>query len=219
MDTTDISKAFGSDGFYDLTQPVDVNIKEPDISAYYAPFLANQKAWDQYHNEYLYQVEKKLRAFIEEASKNPSWKKAVNRTFMYSQLFELVMGRPYGSDEDDPKYTSLISRVFAYYSIKVTANYYDRKTKRQRSKTGYRLSATRLNNPPWSLKLRLEWFADNGIVPNGLNMKPEYKDLKKGHHRIPKCEDTMQKRREEGRRRYEQRQSAIAGESEEHDES
>jgi len=175
------------------------------------PFINDPKAWDQYHNETLYQAEVALREWMTEMSKDKKWAGYHrNRRYIFSQLFEILFGRPY--ENSDARYIRQLTDLFAYYSTKIQTGFWDRERQKTRSKTLYTLSPNRLHRPPYGLKLRMEYFAENGVTMTEGNMRLYGRDLRPGHARNPRTNAKMEKRSEQKReamREYKERQRAA----------
>ena len=162
-------------------------------------WLSDPRDWDQYQDPVIYDLEIKLREWIEEMSKNPQWRnKTINRRYTYKDLWEQVTGTKY-DQKTNAKYTVKFSRLLGWYSSRIQKGG-SLRGKKCNHKI-YTISPKRLNCAPYCLKLRLRWLRENGIIPDNYNMKRPT-DLKPGHARNPRTEKNMEKKREEGRRRY-----------------
>ena len=136
-------------------------------------------------------------------SKNSTWKQSKNRRrYTMSMVFEQIYGRKYDRYQDC-RITNQFAKVLAYYSSKIQKS--GSIMNKNYSKTIYTISPKRIKKPPYSLKLRVEWLAEQGLIPNGNNMQLPKDDLKPGHARNPRTDENMRKRREEARRIYEER--------------
>lgn len=176
--------------------PVEVKLgTDPEI----LPYISSPEAWRQYNDDRVYEADKLTREWIAVLSKSNKWKASKGmRRYTFSMIFGQIMGRPYDCKRD-AKMTNAFSRVFAYYSSRVQKQGVI--AGKAYTKTIYTISPARLRKPPYSLRLRLEWMADQGMIPDSRNMALP-KDLKPGHARNPKTEENMRRRREEGRKRY-----------------
>lgn len=170
-----------------------------------AAFLSDPELWENWEDDYLFEAEKLIRGWMTEMTKNPRWR-ATNsklRKYTFAMVFELITGERY-EQKKHAKYIHSWTTVLKYYSSRVQrAGSINGK---MRSKTIYVLSPKRLSRPPLSLRLRFEWLAERGIQPNKANMmNPQDELLEPGHARNPRTEETMRKRREAGRARYNER--------------
>jgi len=167
------------------------------------PIFADRDKWANYSDLFLYEAEKALRKWIALCSKNSKWRgQQKYRRYTFKMLYEEIFGKPYTQAETAP-YMPRLVKLFSYYSSRIQkAGSINNK---MYSKTIYCISPARLEKPPYSLRLRIEWFAERGEVPNNWNMKLPKDSLKAGHARLPLTEANMERRREEGRRRYNER--------------
>lgn len=169
--------------------------------------ISDPKAWANYSDPILYQLDKRMREWLEEMCQDKAWvgtsRKATNsRRYTFATLWAILFNREYDQKKDS-KWVVKASRVFKYYSSKVQKGGWDPHSNKQKSKTIYTISPARFKkNPPYSLKLRVEWLAAQGADPNGWNMKTPKDDLAPGHARNPRTDANMEARRAEGRRRF-----------------
>lgn len=191
--------------------PVKVLGERLPVPKEMVPWISDPKAWDNYVNETYYAADKMLREWMEEMCQDPAWggfgkKPMYRRRYTFGQLFHILWGRPYDSKRD-AKMVRPLQKLFSYYSSKVQMGGTNVQGKKVGSKHPvYCLSPSRLHKmPPYSLKLRMEWLQAQGRIPNGRNMAPPKDDLERNHARNPKTEANLQKRRAEGRRRYDER--------------
>lgn len=174
-------------------KPKQFTTKE-NLPKWAIPYLSSEKAWDNYSDPLVYEVDKRLREWIKEM--RPVWKtkrgQGLDRRFQFATLMEII-----GIEIDDEvrKNYQKISRIFAYYSSKVSKQTRINGVKR---KGVYTISPTRVDRLPYSLKLRMEEFS--GPI-DGKQMRLPVDDLKPGHARNPRTDANMQRRAEEGRRR------------------
>lgn len=182
-----------------------VKIGKPLVGAA-AAFLSDPELWKNYENEDLERAETALRNWIAEMRKVPKWN-ATNskmRRYTFSMLFELVTGERYEQGKH-ARYIRMWTTLFRYYSSRVQkAANIDGK---MYTKTVYVISPARLRRPPYSLRLRIPWLAEHGYriderTMRKVNLEAE---LKPGHARNPRTEATMERRREEGRKRFNER--------------
>jgi len=165
------------------------------------PWLQQNGAWEQYQNEMIYEIDSLVRQWIEALCQNKKWVRTIRlRRYTMRMIIEQIYGRPY-DQSIDKKRTQPMSRVLAYYSSRIQRGG-DIHGKHY-SKTIYTISPKIFHQkPPYSLKLRLEWLAEKGEIPTVYNMRMPKDDLKPGHARNPKTDANMERRREEGRARY-----------------
>lgn len=161
--------------------------------------------WQQFENDLIYELDCLVRDFIKENSKHAKWKtNRLMRRYTMSMVYELVYGRKYDHmDCECSKVNYWLPRILAYYSTKVQKSAYI--NGKLKNKTVYTLSPKRINRPPYSLRLRLEWFAEQGVMPTYSNMCLPKDNLKAGHARNPKTDRNMELRRERARARYRER--------------
>lgn len=164
------------------------------------PFINDPKAWDQWSDPVYYQLDKDIRDFIGKMSENKAWRSSRNRRkYTVGMLFEILYGRKWDPKKDN-KYAKPMSRILSYYSTRIQSG--GSVGGKMTSKSIYTLSHTRLEKPPYSLKLRFEKMAEDGVVPNRYNMRLPKDNLKPGHARNPRTEKNMERRREEAKRKY-----------------
>jgi hypothetical protein len=117
-------------------------------------------------------------------------------------MFEQLYGRK-ASQKNKGDITRLrrLTKVLAYYSTKIQKAGMIRG--KNYTKTVYTLSLKLYKKrPPYSLRLRLQWLTDQGIMPTWHNMQLPKDDLKPGHARNPKTDENMRIRRERAKQRY-----------------
>lgn len=213
MDITAIRHELENGGF-ELDKHSYIEAGDDFVDAKAVPYIADPKAWEQYSDDALYDAEKRLRAWLEEMSAVPAFTKHYSaRTFKFSQLFEFIYGRRY-EQKVDGKYSTMLSRLFRYYCSKTSKTYYVKATGKTQSKTSFTLSVARLKRPPYSLRLRLEWLAAQGIIPTSENMKLP-KDIEIGRCRNELTEAHREAQREAGRQRYNEYQRKLRAEHKE----
>ena len=183
---------------FDLLHP---DVKVVPITSEITPWIATAKAWKQYTNDYVYNSDKLMRDWLRVMNKNEKWYRNYRmRRYTFSDMFEILMGEPYVQKKHG-KWINPLSRVMAYYSTKIQNSYWDSDAKRMRNKTCYTISGQRIKQPAYSLRLRLEEFSDQGIIPNAYNMQLPKDDLKPGQARRTETRRTIEKRQEEWKRR------------------
>lgn len=192
---------------WDLANPTDI----PEVGNNYidtdaVPYINTDEAWNQYTDEALYDLDKRMRSWMEKMSENKTWvRSAKSRRYTYKQLFEVLYQRPYTNK--DAKYTGRFSKVFAYYSSRIQNAYWSKEKGRAVAKKNYTIAPGRLKKPPYSLRLRMEWLSEQGRLPNHSNMQLPSDNLTAGHARNPRTEANMRKRSEEKKRQYNERYS------------
>ena len=168
------------------------------------PYISTPDRWEQYTDPFVYEADKAIRNWIGKMCENKSWVNGTgrNRRYTLSMIYEQAFGRQWTSECN--RFVTKLSRIARYYSSKIQKN--SSINGKNYSKTTYTISPNRYRkHPPYSLKLRLEWFADHGIMPNNRNMELPKDDLKPGHARNPRTDANMEKRREQARERYNER--------------
>lgn len=175
----------------------------PEGSEEKLPYLASAERWEQYNNEVIYSIDSLVRQWIEVMGKSKAWRNSAKmRRYTMAMVFEQIYGRKY-DPYTDAKIVRPFTSILAYYSTRVQkSGYINGKTY---TKTIYTISPKRLEKPPYSLKLRLEWLSERGELPTWRGMALPKDDLKPGHARNPKTEANMERRREAGRARYNER--------------
>lgn len=167
------------------------------------PYISEPKAWEQYSNIDLYEIDKLVRSWLDVMSQDAKWCRTVAlRRYTVSMVYEQCTGKKW--DNSLARVSWLWSKVLAYYSSKMQkAGSINGKN---RSKTIYTLSPKRYKvMPPYSLRLRLEWLSENGDVPTHRNMALPKDDLVAGHARNVKTEKNMQARRQRAKEIYNER--------------
>lgn len=194
-----------ADGWvFDLTAPEKSDVPKPQpLDDRMLPVLSDPAKWRNYSNDILYEGEKALRHLIAKLGENSTWhNQARRRRYTFSMLFEMMFGRPY-DQKKDARMVVPLTRVMAYYSSRIQKTGYV--NGKWRDKTSYTISPKRLKRPPYSLRLRMEWLAEQGLVPNGKNMQLPKDNLRPGHARNKRTDANMQRRSEEAKRRYNER--------------
>lgn len=169
-----------------------------------ASYLSDPDVWANYEDKELAEAEEALRDWIEEMCKIPSWRatNSKRRKYTFSMLFELVTGDKY----DQKKHASQVRMwvtLFRYYSSRIQKA--GNINGKMYTKTVYLISPSRLKKPPYSLRLRVPWLVEHDMAIDARTIYGPMKDsLKPGHARNPRTEENMRKRREMGRKRYEQ---------------
>lgn len=178
---------------------------EPNMATNY---LAGPGKWDNYSDPVTYECDSLLRQFL--ASKqndaqwtqpNPRW-----RRFTTGMMFEILFGRKY-DPKTDYRYGFRLSKIMAYYSTRAIkeGSIHGKRYK----KTIYTLSLKRYAKlAPYSLKLRVEWLAEQGKLPTWQNMKLPKDDLVAGHARNKVVDENMKRRSDRAKERYDGRRDS-----------
>lgn len=167
------------------------------------PFLSDPEAWKQYNNNDIYEADKLMREWLAVMKTNKKWCRTQNmRKYTFAMLFEQLKGRKYDVKKDC-RITNAYAKVFTWYSTRVlkkgTSIYGKTYTK-----PVYVVSPKRLDQYPYSLKLRLEFLSEQGIIPTTRNMKLP-KDMPQGTARNPKTAANMERRQRLAKDRYNER--------------
>lgn len=182
----------------------------------YLPFIGDTDRWRQFSDPVVYELDSLMRQWLERMCQNKEWvRSARKRRYTFSMIFEQLFGRSYDQVHGDAAYTHKLTKIITWYSSRIQKGGYLHG--RMRSKTIYTISPNRYHTkPPYSLKLRLKWFGEQGIVPTHTNMALPKDRLAPGHARDPKTDANMERRRQETlRRRREQRKENGSGEARE----
>lgn len=164
------------------------------------PYLANAEAWAQYNDELIYELDKKVRDWLIEMAENPAWRnKRMMRKFTCGMVFQAIMGYKHsGKGGEDNKISARLSKILSHYATRVQTSYYT--AEKQSSKKAYTMPVDIKKKPPYSLRYRLEWLAEQGKLPTWHNMRmPDH--LKAGQARNPKTQENMTRRSNEAKER------------------
>lgn len=174
-------------------KPKQFEIKEK-LPKWAVPYLSSEKAWDNYSDPLVYEVDKRIREWIKEM--RPVWRtkrgKGLDRRFQFATLMDII---GIEIDSEVRKNYQKIARIFAYYSSKVSKQ---TRIDGVKKKGVYTISPSRVDKQPYSLKLRMEEFSHE---VDGKSMRLPVDDLEPGHARNPRTDANMQRRSEEGKRR------------------
>lgn len=171
-----------------------------------APILGTAEKWNNYGNTYLYKWEKLVREWILKHSENSTWvSHSKHRRYTMKMVIEEITGEEYSQDKylKDVRH---LKKILEYYSTRVQKSAIINGKKY--NKPIYIVSPKRVKKqPPLSLKLRLEEFQKQGIIPTPANMKlpSEKMFCKPGQARNPRTQANMDRRSEEARKRYNER--------------
>lgn len=199
VDFTTDDWSFRLDGADELTED-----QKPQGIIEMIPYISTPDRWEQYTDPFIYEADKAVREWIDKMCENKSWVNGTgrNRRYTLSMIYEQAFGKKWTNECN--KFVNKLSSIARYYSSKIQKN--SSINGKNYSKNTYTISPNRYHkHPPYSLKLRLEWFADHGIMPNNQNMALPKDDLKPGHARNPRTDANMEKRREQARERYNER--------------
>jgi len=171
-----------------------------------APILGTAAQWENYSDPLLYSWEKRVRDWICQHAKNAQWaRSAKNRRYTMRMVIEEITGEEY-DQKKFAKDVPVLRKILEYYSTKTMNGSYINGKKY--SKTVYCLSHRRVQKQrPFSLKLRLEQMAEEGLVPTPGTMKlpSEKMFCKPGQAKNPRTQATMDRRSAEGKARYNER--------------
>ena len=168
-------------------------------------FLSDPEMWKNWEDVELAKAEEMLRDWIERMCEVPSWRstRSKKRRYTFSMLFELVTGERY-EQRKHARHIRMWTTLFRYYSSRIqNAASIDGK---MYTKTIYVISPKRLERPPYSLRLRIPWLVEHGMAIDQRTMtNPQSDVLRPGHARNPRTEESMRRRHEEMKRRYNER--------------
>lgn len=189
---------------FDLSDPKPPEICKDTLEM--APILGTAEHWSNFGNERLYVWEKLIREWILEHAKNAKWARTTKeRRYTMKMVVEEITGKPYVQSEYAKDWV-WIRKMLEYYSTKVQKS--GSINGKHYTKTVYTVSPKRVKNQaPYSLKLRLELFKEQGILPTVNNMKiPHDKVLcKPGHAINPRTNANMEMRSKLAKERYNER--------------
>ena len=167
-----------------------------------AVFLNDPELWENYESQDLYEADKRLRTWIAEMDKNKTWHNSrLKRRYTTGMLMKLVYGIEITCR---PKKLNMYANLFSYYSSRIQKNgVIDKKYRKHRI---YTISPARLKRPPYSLKLRVEWMAENGVAMSGHTLfNPKREVIGPGQARNPRTQANMDRRSELAKQRYRDR--------------
>lgn len=196
----------GDDWVFNFEDPV-IKPELPDKPNMTTGYLEGAGKWENYSDKDLYEVDSLLRQFFESKLEDPKWTGPSTkwRRFTAGMMYEILYGVPY--DHTIPgSYQKILrlARIMGYYSTRITKEGSIR-GKRYKKKIYY-LSINRYKKcPPYSLRLRLEWLEKQDKLPTWHNMMLPKDDLKVGHARNKRTDENMEKRRERGKKIYNER--------------
>lgn len=201
--TEDGGWSFSFEDKPEVTELPDISITDPN-TVNPPNYLGKPEKWQNYTDLTLYEVECLLRKFFDRKMDDPLWtgRAAFYRRCTLGMIYEELYGNKLDpKDKECQKRMRRLANLLAYYSTRIQKEGSVRGKKT--NKKIYTLSLKRYQEkPPYSLRLRLEWLDSQGKLPCWQNMKLPKDDLKPGHARNPRTEANMEKRREDGKRRY-----------------
>jgi len=189
------------DGVFTLEGDGPLPTGDADRPRELLPYL-DRKGWSQYSDEAVYQFDRRIREFFKGRESDRSWTRIGNnreRRYCYKEIYEAVMGVPYRLDV---ALTKKIVPLLAYYSNSIYKNHKMRDGSGWRTKSSYQFLRHPTAKPPYSLRLRFEWLAERGMLPNAENMACPKRDLKPGHSRNEMTNKRMEERSERAKERY-----------------
>lgn len=171
-----------------------------------APILGTAEQWNNYTNQILYDWEVLVRQWILRHAENHKWASySKNRRYTMKMVIEEITGEEYDQAKF-AKVTPVLRKILEFYSTKVAKS--GSINGKNYTKTIYTVSQKRVKSQkPISLKLRLEMFKEQGIIPTVNNMQLHSKRayLKPGQARNPRTQATIDKRRAAAKERYNER--------------
>lgn len=207
--STITNNPFNEDGIYEFGNPNNEHVPVNPIPDNIARVIGDPKAWEQYHNNWLYEAEKALRSWIELMSTNKKWNRTTKmRKYTFTQAWEQVFGTEWSKSDKKQGKQRLWIELLSHYSSRVLKNAWSSERQRQTRHPAYIISPKRVHSDqvmPYSLKLRVEWLSERGKLPTVCNMNLSKRTLTPGHARNPKTDANMEKRREQGRKAYNER--------------
>lgn len=213
-----------ANGAFSLERPVETNIRNKGRGVKTLDAAGDRivelmkttpESWKNYTDPFLYEYEKDLRAwFAVQLKENPAFtarKNAKYRKYTLSMMMQELYGRPY-TRELDGKLRLRMHKVLQHYSSKVTKSY-TAPDGTHKNTAAYTFSIKRIQEqPPYSMKLRLEYLQERGQIPTKQNMLLHTEELKPGHARSKKTEAHLQARVQRGKEnwnRYVEQQAAA----------
>lgn len=189
---------------FDLSDPMPPEVSDDTMEM--APILGTAEQWENYGNQRLHDWEYRIRKWILKHAENRKWASyARNRRYTMKMVIEEITGKEF-VQSDYAKDFAIIKKILEYYSTKVSTG--GSINGKHYSKTIYTVSQRRVKNQkPFSLKLRLEQFREQGIIPTSSNMRvPSPSALcKPGSAKNPRTQATIEKRRAIAREKYNER--------------
>lgn len=202
---------FNDEGVFEFGNPNNEHIQKTDnpIADNVARVIGDPKAWEQYNNNWLYEAEKALRNWIEVMCTNKKWTRTPKmRKYTFKQVWEQVFGISYDKSDQKQGKQRLWIELLSHYSSRILRHHWSSEKQRMVRHPAYYISPKRVHSDqvmPYSLKLRVEWLAQQGKIPTEYNMRLPKRTLMPGHARNPKTDANMERRRELGRKIYNER--------------
>lgn len=173
------------------------------------PYMTSADQWENYNDTITCEAERKFREWAKTKLDDKQWcgngkPNQRLRRYTFGQLWEICFGFPFDSKTDMAAFFK-VSKVFAHYSSKLMKGGHNIQKAKRTKHTVYCLSVTRIRKaPPFCLKLRVAWLAEQGRIPNVHNMQV-YPTLEAGHARNPRTEANMRKRSDAAKKRHNER--------------
>jgi len=190
---------------WSLEKQPDLQNKGMNLDKTVPTYIDSNKALANYENKVLYEVEKQLLKWFEIKMADKNWREnKYVRRYTCSMLIKELFGREYDRDIDS-KYTAYYARIFSHYCSRVSKTYWDKNTNTCKNKNCYHFSPARIKKEkPYSIRLRVEVYAKEGILPTYRNCKV-YKTMTKGHARSNKVQKRMDERSKRAKESYAKR--------------
>lgn len=132
-------------------------LQQMEINAGGMPWqLTKMEIWASYTDELLYELEKKVREFIKRTTAGRKYHNG--QTIVVSQLFQYIYGRK--AEPKDSKINRKLHEIMRYYAMKRTG---PTTWRGKRVDSGvYKMSPSAGKRVPYSIRLRMEQFEENG---------------------------------------------------------
>lgn len=184
---------------FDLGKPADLDL--PENSDMLEKILGTPERWANYSDDDLYMLEKLLRKWFAVCKESSRWMKTYkNRKYTMGMVVEHIFGRKW-DNAIDGRYSKKLKLLLQYYStsVKSCGTIAGKKTRH----TVYVIGSKRIDKRPYSLRLRIEELAKEGILPDRYNMVIRKDDLcEVGKARNRNVQKRIEERRERARARY-----------------
>lgn len=132
-------------------------------------YLAAPGRWENYSDDELYEMEVLLRQFLETKKNGWGTHSQAARKFTTNMMHQILYGTP--SPGRACGTVRKLNRLMNHYATRVWKKHGTTVRGERVNGKIYMLSARRLEKPPYSLRLRLEWMAEQGILPTWHNMQ------------------------------------------------
>lgn len=187
---------------FDLGAPADLEL--PANSDVLEKVLGTPERWANYCDDDLYMLEKLLRKWFAACRESSRWMKTYkNRRYTMGMVVERIFGRKWDSSIDC-RYSKKLKLLLQYYStsVKPSGVIAGKKT----NHPVYVIGTKRIDKRPYSLRLRIEELAAEGILPDRYNMVIRKDDLcEVGKARNKNVQKRIDERRARARARYNER--------------